>query len=45
MLREILTKSTETSGYPLTLERLDLRQVRVMDKFLIVTYDSDMRID
>ncbi len=45
MLREILTKSTETSGYPLTLERLDLRQVRVNDKFLIVSYDSDMRID
>jgi hypothetical protein len=45
MLREILTKSTETSGFPLTLEKLDLRQVRVTDKFLIVSYDSDMRID
>ena len=45
MLREILTKSTETSGYPLTLERLDLRQVRVAEKFLVVSYDSDMRID
>jgi hypothetical protein len=45
MLREILTKSTETSGYPLTLERLDLRQVKVTDRFLVVTYDSDMRID
>jgi hypothetical protein len=45
VLREILTKSTETSGYPLTLEKLDLRQVHVNDKFLIVTYDSDMRID
>jgi len=45
MLREILTKSTETSGYPLTLERLDLRQVHVADKFLVVTYDSDMRVD
>jgi hypothetical protein len=45
MLREILTKSTETSGFPLTLERLDLRQVQVTDKFLVVEYDSDMRID
>jgi hypothetical protein len=45
MLREILTKSTETSGYPLTLDRLDLRQVRVDPRFLIVSYDSDMRID
>jgi hypothetical protein len=45
MLREILTKSTETSGFPLTLERLDLRQVQVTDKFLVVDYDSDMRID
>ena len=45
MLHEILTKSTETSGYPLTLERLDIRQVRVTDKFLVVDYDSDMRID
>jgi hypothetical protein len=45
MLREILTKSTETSGYPLTLERLDIRQVHVTDKFLVVAYDSDMRID
>jgi len=45
MLREILTKSTETSGYPLTLERLDIRQVRVGEKFLVVNYDSDMRIE
>ena len=45
MLREILTKSTETSGYPLTLERLDIRQVHVTNKVLIVDYDSDMRID
>jgi hypothetical protein len=45
MLREILTKSTETSGFPLSLERLDIRQARVTDKFLVVDYDSDMRID
>jgi hypothetical protein len=45
MLREILTKSTETSGYPLYLERLDVRHVHVIDKYLIVDYDSDMRID
>jgi len=45
VLHEILTKSTETSGYPLTLERLDIRKVRVSDKFLVVDYDSDMRID
>jgi len=45
MLREILTKSTETSGYPLFLERLDVRNVHVADKFLVVDYDSDMRID
>jgi hypothetical protein len=45
MLREILTKSTETSGYPLTLERLEIRQVRVGEKFLVVDYDSDMRIE
>jgi hypothetical protein len=45
MLREILTKSTETSGYPLTLDRLDIRQVHVTDKFLVVDYDSDMRIE
>ncbi len=45
MLREILTKSTETSGYPLTLERLDIRNVRVTEKSLVVDYDSDMRID
>jgi hypothetical protein len=45
MLREILTKSTETSGFPLTLERLDIRQVHVTDKLLVVDYDSDMRID
>lgn len=45
MLREILTKSTETSGYPLTLERLDIRGVHLNDKALIVDYDSDMRID
>jgi hypothetical protein len=45
VLREILTKSTETSGYPLTLERLDIRQVHVSDKFMVVDYDSDMRID
>lgn len=45
MLREILTKSTETSGYPLALERLDIRRVHVTDKFLIADYDSDMRID
>jgi hypothetical protein len=45
MLREILTKSTETSGYPLYLERLDVRQVHVNDKLLVVDYDSDMRID
>jgi hypothetical protein len=45
MLREILTRSTETSGYPLTLERLDIRQVHVTEKFLVVDYDSDMRIE
>jgi hypothetical protein len=45
MLREILTKSTETSGYPLTLEKLELRQVHVTDKFVVVSYDSDMRIE
>ena len=45
MLREILTKSTETSGFPLTLERLDIRQVHATEKFLIVDYDSDMRVE
>lgn len=45
VLREILTKSTETSGYPLTLERLDIRQVHVINQLLVVDYDSDMRID
>ena len=45
MLREILTKSTETSGFPLTLERLDIRQVHATEKFLVVDYDSDMRIE
>lgn len=45
MLREILTKSTETSGYPLTLERLDVRHVHATDRFLVVDYDSDMRIE
>ena len=45
MLREILTKSTETSGYPLTLEKLELRQVHVTEKSIVVSYDSDMRID
>ncbi len=45
MLREILTKSTETSGYPLTLERLDIRNVHVTERSLVVDYDSDMRID
>jgi hypothetical protein len=45
MLREILTKSTETSGYPLTLERLEIRHVHITDNFLVVNYDSDMRID
>jgi len=45
MLREILTKSTETSGYPLTLERLDVRHVHATDKFLSVEYDSDMRVE
>jgi hypothetical protein len=29
----------------LTLERLEIRQVHVTDKFLIVDYDSDMRIE
>ena len=45
MLREIMTRSTEASGFPLTLERLEIRQVHVTDKFLIVDYDSDMRIE
>jgi hypothetical protein len=45
MLREILTKSTETSGYPLTLERLDVRHVHATDKYLSVEYDSDMRVE
>ena len=45
MLREILTKSTETSGYPLTLEKLELRQVHVTEKSIVVSYDSDMRIE
>ncbi len=45
MLREILTKSTETSGYPLTLERLEIRHMHITDNFLVVNYDSDMRID
>lgn len=45
VLREIMTKSTETSGYPLTLERLDIRQVHATEKFLVVDYDSDMRIE
>jgi hypothetical protein len=45
MLRDILTRSTEASGFPLTLERLEIRQVHVTDKFLIVDYDSDMRIE
>ena len=45
VLREILTKSTETSGFPLTLERLDIRQVHATEKFLVVDYDSDMRIE
>ena len=44
-LREILTKSTETSGYPLTLDRLEIRMVHLADKFVVVDYDSDMRID
>jgi hypothetical protein len=45
VLRDIMTKSTETSGFPLTLERLEIRQVHTTDKFLIVDYDSDMRIE
>jgi hypothetical protein len=45
VLREILTKSTETSGFPLTLERLDIRQVHATEKYLVVDYDSDMRIE
>jgi hypothetical protein len=45
MLREILTKSTETSGYPLALDRLEIRFVHIADKFLVVDYDSDMRIE
>jgi hypothetical protein len=45
VLRDILTKSTETSGYPLTLERLEIRRVHIEDKFLVVDYDSDMRIE
>lgn len=45
MLREILTKSTETSGYPLTLERLQVRNVHTTDKYLAVEYDSDMKVE
>jgi hypothetical protein len=45
VLREILTKSTETSGYPLTLEHLDIRFAHIADRFLVVDYESDMRIE
>lgn len=45
MLREILTTSTQTSGYPVTLERLQLRSVHATDRYLSVEYDSDMHID
>jgi len=45
VLREVLTKSTETSGYPLSLDRLQMRSVHIVDKYLIVDYESDMRIE
>lgn len=45
MLRKTLTKSTETSGYPLTLERLNFNRVQANDKYLLIDYDSDMRVD
>jgi hypothetical protein len=45
MLREILTKSTETSGYPVSLDKLQMRSAHIVDNYLIVDYESNMRID
>lgn len=46
MLREILTKSTETSGYPVALDKLQMRSAHIVDnKYLAVDYESEMRIE
>ncbi len=45
MLRETLTRSTEASGYPVTLDRLELHTVHGTDHYLIIEYDTDMRVD
>ena len=45
MLRETLTRSTEASGYPVTLDRLELHTVHGNDHYLVIEYDTDMRVD
>jgi hypothetical protein len=45
MLRRVLSRSTETSGYPLSLQRLYIRQAHVMGNYLVVDYDSDMKVN
>lgn len=45
MLRDTLRNSTQTSGYPVTLEKLELHTVHTFDHYLIIDYDTDMRVD
>lgn len=45
MLRDTLTRSTEASGFPVTLERLELRSVHATDRYVLVEFDSDMRVE
>ncbi|MDR3764243.1 MAG: hypothetical protein P4M01_09135 [Acidobacteriota bacterium] len=45
MLRDTLRNSTQSSGYPVTLERLELHTVHTLGNYLIIEYDTDMRVD
>jgi hypothetical protein len=45
MLRQALAKSTETSGYTLSLDRLQIRSMQVKDNCLLVDFDGDMSVN
>ena len=45
MLRQALAKSTETSGYSLSLDRLQIQSMQVRDNTLLVNFDGDMSVN
>ena len=45
LLRKVLARSNETTGYTMTLDRFEVQSMQVDDDTLVVAVDGDLRIE